>query len=52
MPEEAKSRMISMIPARRIGTPEDIGNVVSFLLSGASSYINGEIINVGGGFSL
>jgi len=41
---------ISKIPARRIGRPEDIGDVVAFLASDASTYINGQDIVVDGGF--
>jgi NAD(P)-dependent dehydrogenase (short-subunit alcohol dehydrogenase family) len=40
----------SSIPARRIGRPEDIAGVVSFLASDASLYVNGEDILVDGGF--
>ncbi len=40
----------SKIPARRIGRPEDIGDVVAFLASDASTYINGQDIVVDGGF--
>jgi NAD(P)-dependent dehydrogenase (short-subunit alcohol dehydrogenase family) len=40
----------SRIPARRIGRPEDIAGVVSFLASEASTYINGQDIVVDGGF--
>ena len=38
-------------PLKRIGTPEDIANIVSFLLSPKASWITGQIIHVDGGMS-
>ncbi|PIB27910.1 SDR family NAD(P)-dependent oxidoreductase [Maribacter sp. 4G9] len=38
-------------PLKRVGTPEDIGNIVSFLLSDKSSWMTGQIIGVDGGIS-
>ena len=38
------------IPARRIGTPRDIGTAVAFLCSDAASYITGAVLSVDGGF--
>ncbi len=37
------------VPLRRIGTPEDIANAVSFLVSEQASYITGQILHVDGG---
>jgi NAD(P)-dependent dehydrogenase (short-subunit alcohol dehydrogenase family) len=37
---------------RRIGEPEEIGEMVAFLLSDRSSYITGQIISVDGGSSV
>ena len=39
----------SSIPLGRIGRPEEVASVVSFLLSDAASYLTGEIIDVNGG---
>lgn len=41
-----------MIPAKRLGKPEDIAGVVVFLCSPASSYLTGQVITVDGGLSL
>jgi len=38
-------------PMKRIGTPEDISNVVRFLLKEESNYINGQVITVDGGYT-
>jgi 3-oxoacyl-[acyl-carrier protein] reductase len=41
-----------MIPVKRLGTPEDIANVVIFLCGPAAAYITGQVITVDGGLSL
>lgn len=38
------------IPAGRWGQPEDIGNVVVFLASAASTYVHGQVLAVDGGW--
>jgi 3-oxoacyl-[acyl-carrier protein] reductase len=41
-----------MIPAKRLGKPDDIASVVVFLASPASAYVTGQIITIDGGLSL
>ena len=38
-------------PMQRWGEPTEVANLVSYLISDDSSYINGEIINIDGGWS-
>jgi 3-oxoacyl-[acyl-carrier protein] reductase len=52
IPEEIRARMIAAIPAGRMGTPDEIAEVVSWLASPASSYITGTVLIAGGGRSL
>lgn len=47
--EQVKQAFIDMIPAKRFGTPEEVAQVVKFLLSDESAYITGQVINVNGG---
>jgi 3-oxoacyl-[acyl-carrier protein] reductase len=49
LPEAAKQAMLSQIPLSRLGAPDEIASVVSFLVSDAASYITGETIHVNGG---
>lgn len=52
IPEDVLEKMVSAIPLDRMGTPEEIANVVWFLLTALSSYITGHVVVVGGGRSL
>ena len=49
LPEASKESMLTQIPLARLGTPEEIAAVVSFLVSEAAGYITGETIHVNGG---
>jgi 3-oxoacyl-[acyl-carrier protein] reductase len=48
-PEERKAQAAKTIPLRRVGVPEDIAGVVSFLCGPDSSYVTGQVIYVAGG---
>ncbi|WP_199426480.1 2,4-dienoyl-CoA reductase [Thermaerobacillus caldiproteolyticus] len=47
--EEAERRTLESVPLGRLGTPEEIAALASFLLSDDASYINGECITMDGG---
>jgi 3-oxoacyl-[acyl-carrier protein] reductase len=48
-PEEILKEMALQVPLRRIGAPEELANVVAFLLSPMASYVHGASIPVDGG---
>ena len=47
--DEIKEEIAKNIPLKRMGKPEDVANVVKFLVSEDSSYITGQVINIDGG---
>ena len=46
------NNMKQSIPLNKLGTSQDIANLVSFLCSDLSSYITGQVINVDGGMTI
>lgn len=46
-PEQLKA----MVPAARVGAPEEVAALVAFLCSDAAGYINGQVIGIDGGMS-
>lgn len=50
--EKTKKLTSGMIPWGRMGKPEDIAKVVSFLASSDAEYITGQVITVDGGWSV
>jgi len=47
--DDAKARIMSRTPMKRLGEPAEIADVAAFLLSDAASYMTGEIVVVDGG---
>ena len=43
--------ILSGTPMKRLGTPEEIANVVTFMLSTQASYMTGASVYVDGGWS-
>ncbi|MGH0036024.1 MAG: 3-oxoacyl-ACP reductase family protein [Myxococcota bacterium] len=48
LPEEVKQLVLGRIPQGRMGTPDEVADVVSFLATRAS-YVNGSVLHVNGG---
>jgi len=47
--ESREAEMVQTIPLSRLGSPEEVANLVAFLASSQSSYMTGQAINVTGG---
>jgi len=52
MPDDVLNKLVAKVPAGRIGSPHDVADVVMFLASPASSYVNGQVVTVCGGRSV
>lgn len=48
-PDEAIEAMAAGVPMGRLGQPEEVADVVVFLLSDKASYIHGSVISIDGG---
>jgi meso-butanediol dehydrogenase / (S,S)-butanediol dehydrogenase / diacetyl reductase len=51
-PEQIRQRYIDMTPMARIGTPQDVARLVSFLASDESDFITGQSLHVDGGLRM
>ena len=49
MTDDAKKTLYTQIPLERLGTPQDVAGVVTFLASEYASYITGQVFVVDGG---
>jgi len=52
MPEKARDALVQQIPIGRMGTPDEVAEVVSFLASDPAGYITGQAIVVDGGLAM
>jgi 3-oxoacyl-[acyl-carrier protein] reductase len=49
--QEVIDQLAKMTPMERVGTPEDIGNAVSFLAGPDGGWVNAQVFRVNGGFA-
>jgi 3-oxoacyl-[acyl-carrier protein] reductase len=49
LPEAQRSKLVEMIPAGRLGTPDDIAHAVKFLCDEHAGYVTGTTLHVNGG---
>ncbi len=51
IPDKIMQGIIEKIPMRRLGKPEEVASLISFLTSRDTSYITGEVVSINGGFN-
>jgi len=49
IPEKYRNSILENIPLRRFGEPNEIADLVEFLVSNKANYINGQTIHINGG---
>jgi 3-oxoacyl-[acyl-carrier protein] reductase len=52
LPDAVKEGALAVIPAKKLGTPEDVAKAVAFLASDDAGYINGQVLQVDGGMAM
>jgi 3-oxoacyl-[acyl-carrier protein] reductase len=51
LPDKIKTEVKDRVPLRRLGTPEDIADLVCYLSGPGASYLTGQVIAVDGGMT-
>jgi 3-oxoacyl-[acyl-carrier protein] reductase len=49
LPEAQRAKLVEMIPAGRLGAPQDVAEAVKFLCSEGAGYVTGTTLHVNGG---
>ena len=49
LPEAQRTKLVEMIPAGRLGSPQDIAEAVKYLCSNGAGYVTGTTLHVNGG---
>jgi 3-oxoacyl-[acyl-carrier protein] reductase len=50
--EDQKGKILTQIPAGRMGTPEEIGAAALYLASAEAGYVTGATLHVNGGMAM
>jgi 3-oxoacyl-[acyl-carrier protein] reductase len=50
--EKQRAMILERVPAKRLGTPDDVAAAVAFLASDGAAYITGQTIHVNGGMAM
>jgi acetoacetyl-CoA reductase len=52
VPEDARAKVVALIPVGRLGEPEEVARAVDFLVDPAAGYITGSVVDVNGGLNM
>jgi 3-oxoacyl-[acyl-carrier protein] reductase len=50
--DDVKEKLLAAVPARRLGTPDDVAAGVLYLASAEASYVTGQTLHINGGMAM